>query len=219
MSVTPIGRLKTLRKQMAATHVRFTALGARLTEAAQAIVTSGSVPSEALLHDIQDAAREFETVRAAVLDAAASLEVVLRAGPREIASLSDLAPVMEAVVRATNQAARRRQLDTARATAFAILNRVPAIVHRDQPAFAPLTACQDKARVLQLAIMSSVPIDLDPEVREWARAVIPFASLLALIAGPETTDEAQWAELQETVTATFGRRLANAAARGALTLA
>jgi hypothetical protein len=126
---------------------------------------------------------------------------------------------MDAVVRATNQAARRRQLDAARATAFAILNRVPAIVHRDQPAFAPLKGCQDKARVLQDAIVRTVPVDFEREVRAWARAVIPFAALLALIAGPHTTDEAQWAELQETVAAAFGRRLATAAARGTLTLA
>lgn len=219
MSVTPMGRLKTLRRQMAATNARFAALGARLAEAAEAIVTSGALPSDALLREIQNATHEFHTVRAAVLDAAASLEVVPRARAREIASLSDLAPVMDAVVRATNQAARRRQLDAARATAFAILNRVPAIVHRDQPVYAPLTACQDKARVLQIAIMSATPVDLEPEVRAWARAAIPFAALLALIAGPEATDEAQWAELQETVATAFGRRLATAAARGALTLA
>lgn len=219
MSVTPIGRLKALRKQMAATNARFIALGARLAEAADAIVTTGSLPSDALLREIQGAAQEFETVRAAVLDAAASLELLPRARPREIASLSDLAPVMDAVVRATNQAARRRHVDAARATAFAILNRVPSIVHRDRPAFAPLTACQDKARALQSTLISAVPVDLEPEVRAWARAVIPFASLLALIAGPEAADQAQWAELQETVAAAFGRRLATAAARGALTLA
>jgi hypothetical protein len=219
MSVTPIGRLKTLRRQMAATNARFAALAARLAEAAEAIGATGSLPSEALLRDIRDAAHDFETVRAAVLDAAASLEVLPRARPGDIVSLNDLAPVMDAVVRATNQAARRRQVDAARATAFAILNRVPSIVHHGQRAFAPLTACQDKARVLQLAIMSAVPVDLEPEVRAWARAVIPFAALLALIAGPQATDAAQWCELQETVASAFGRRLAAAAARGALTLA
>jgi hypothetical protein len=218
MSVTPVARLETLRRQVAATHARFAALGARLAQAAEAIVSSGSLPPDALLREVHDAAREFHAVRAAVLDAAASLEMLPRTRPREITSLRDLAPLMDAVVRAADQAARQRRLDAARATAFAVLNRVPAIVHRDQPVFAPLAACQDKARALRAAITSAVPIDLELEARAWARAVTPFAALLALIDGPPAADESRWCELEDTVAAAFGHRLATAAARGALTL-
>lgn len=141
MSVTPVVRLEALRRQIAATQARFATLGARLAQAAQAALKDGSLPRDALLREIQDAAQEFNAVRSAVLDAAASLELLPRARPSEIASLRELAPLMEAVVRATDQAAWRRRLDAARATAFAVLNRVPAIVHREQPAFAPLVAC------------------------------------------------------------------------------
>ena len=219
MSVTPVVQLETLRRQIAATHARFAALGARLAQAAEAILTSGSLPADALLREVQDAAHEFHAVRAAVLDAAASLELLPRVRPRDITSLRDLAPLMDAVVRAADHAARRRQLDAARATAFAVLNRVPAIVHRDEPTFPPLMACQDKARALRAAITDAVPSDLEREARAWACAVTPFAALLALIDGPAATEEARWCELQATVTAAFGRALATAAAHGALTLA
>jgi hypothetical protein len=212
MRSTPVANLDALRRQIAATHARFTAIGVRLARAAQAIATSGILPADALLREVQDAAQEFHAVRAAVLDAAASLEVLPFARPREIASLRDLAPVMDAVVRAAEHATRRRQLDAARASAFGVLNRVPAIVHREQPAFAPLAACQDKASALRAAMVSAVPIDIELEARAWARAVTPFAALLELIEGPG-------AALEETVATAFGHRLATAAARGQLALA
>jgi len=219
MSVTPVGQLDALRRQIAATQARFIALSARLGRAADAILTSGRLPPNALLREVQDAAHEFHAVRAAVLDAAASLELLPRVRPREIASLGDLTPIMEAVARAADHAARQRRLDAARTTAFAVLDRIPAIVHRDQPPFAPLTACQDKARALRSAIAGAVPIDLELQARAWAGAATPFAALLALIDGPPAAEEARWCELQETVAAAFGHQLASAAARGALTLA
>jgi hypothetical protein len=219
MSVTRVGQLEALRRQIAAMQARFVALGARLDQAADEILASGSLPPEALMREVHDAAHEFHAVRAAVLDAAALFELLPRVRPREITSLRDLAPLMDAVARAANHAAHQRQLDVARTTAFAVLNRVPAIVHRDQPAFTPLTSCQDKARVLRIAITGSVPIDVDLEARGWARAVTPFAALLALIDGPPAAEEARWCELQETVAAAFGHRLATAAAAGALALA
>ena len=219
MSVTPVGQLDALRRQIAATQARFIALSARLGRAADAILTSGRLPPNALLREVQDAAHEFHAVRAAVLDAAASLELLPRVRPREIASLGDLAPIMEAVARAADHAARQRRLDAARTTAFAVLNRVAAIVHRDQPPFGPLTACQDKARALGTAITDAVPVDLEVQARAWAHAVMPFAALLVLIDGPPAAEEASWCELQETVAAAFGHQLATAAARGALILA
>ena len=219
MSVTPVGQLEALRRQFAATHARLAALGTRLERAADAIHSSGALPPEGLLREARDAAQEFQAVRAAVLDAAASLELLPRVRPREITSLRDLAPLMDALARAADLAERQRHVDVARGRMFAVLNRVPAIVHRDQPAFAPLTACQDKARALRAAITDAVPIDLEGEARAWARAVTPFAALLVLIDGPGATEEARWCEVQETVAAAFGRALATAAAHGALTLA
>lgn len=217
MSVAPLVQLEALRRQIAATRTRLAALGARLAQAAEGVRRTGSLPPDALLREVQDAAHEFQAVRAAVFDAAASLEVLSPTRPRDITSLAQLTPLMDAVMRAAEQAARRRQLDAARATAFAVLNRVPALVHRHDPAFAPLIACQDKARALRAAITGAAPIDLELETRAWARAVTPFAALLVLVDGPPTTADA--GELEATVAAAFGHRLATAAVRGALTLA
>jgi hypothetical protein len=216
MSVVPAGDLHALRRQIAATHARFAALGTRLARAAEAIATSGALPPDSLMREVQDAAHEFQAVRAAVLDVAAALEVLPPTLPRDVASLRDLAPLMETVVRAAEQAARRRRLDAARASAFSVLNRVPAIAHRDQAAFPPLAACQDEALALRAAIAAADSTDVDAEVRSWGRAVAPFGALLELLEGPDAADDTVWSELEDLVAAAFGHRLASAAARGNL---
>ena len=84
MSVIPAGDLEGLRRQIAATHARFAALGSRLARAAEAITTSGALPPESLLREVQDTAHEFHALRAAVLDMAAALEVLPPALPRDV---------------------------------------------------------------------------------------------------------------------------------------
>jgi hypothetical protein len=218
MSVTPVGDLDALRRQIAATQARFAAIGARLASAAETITTTGTLPPDGLLREVQDAAHEFSAVRGAVLDAAAALEVLLPpVPPREVFSLRDLGPLMDAVERAAREAARRRRLDAARAAAFAVLNRVPAIAHSEDSVFAPLASCQSKARTLRAAIALAEPADVEEEARAWLRAVAPFAALLELLSGP-AADDTRWSELEELVGAVFGRRLATAAVRGKLVI-
>jgi hypothetical protein len=218
MSVTPVGDLGALRRQIEATRARFAALGVRLAGAAEAVTSKGMLPADALLREVQDAAHEFWAVRAAVLDAAAALEVLLPPlPPREVFSLRDLGPIMDAVDRAAGQARRRRRLDAARAAAFAVLNRVPAIVHRDDAGFAPLGDCQSKARTLRGAIALAEPADVEAEGRAWLHAVAPFAALLELVAAP-SDEQPRRADLAELVGSVFGRPLAEAAVRGQLTI-
>jgi hypothetical protein len=219
MSVTPVGDLEALRRQIAATHTRFAALGARLAQAAEAVTTAGAVPPAALLREIHDAAQEFHAVRAAVLDVAASLELVPSTPIRLVTSLHALAPLMDAVVAAAELAARRRRLDAARAEACVVLNRVSAIVHRDDPAFRPLAACHRKAGVLRAALVAADGDDVDAQLRAWARATAPYAALLDLLDGPEGAADAWASELEAAVAAAFGRALAAAAARGTLVIA
>jgi hypothetical protein len=219
MSVAPVRDLDALRRQIAATHERFAAIGTRLARAAEAISTAGALPPDGLLREVQDAAHEFQAVRAAVLDAAAALEVLPAVLPRAITSLRDLAPLLDTVADAAEQAARRRRLDAARAAAFTVLNRVAAIAHREDAHFSPLATCHDKARALRAAIAGADPNDVDLEARVWSRVLAPFGALLELVAGPDAADDAHWSELEEVVGAAFGRRLASAAARGQLLLA
>lgn len=218
MSVTPVGNLAALRRQIAATQARFAALGARLARAAEAVSACGALPPDALLREVQDAAQEFHAVRAAVLDVAAALEVPPATLPRDITSLRDLTPLVDTLADAAAQAARRRRLDAARTAAFAVLNRVPAITHRDVPVFAPLVACQDKGRLLRAAIAAADPGDVDGETQAWSRAIAPFAALLELLEGPDAADDTVWSELEDIVAAAFGSDLAGVAARGKLKL-
>jgi hypothetical protein len=218
VSVTRLGDLDALRRQIAATHARFTAIGTRLAQAAESIALTGALPSVALLRELQDAAHEFQTVYAAVQDAAAALEILLPRRVEPLPSLGDLAELMETVSRAAAQAARRRRLDGSRAAAFSVLNRVTAIVHDEDAAFAPLAACHDEARALRAGIEAADPGDVDEAAEAWARALTPFVALLELLDAPVAADDAQWAELEEMVASAFGSALAVAATRGHLAI-
>jgi hypothetical protein len=215
MSVAPTRDLDALRKQIEATHARFVSVGARLSRAADAATTAGALPPESLLREMQDVAQDFFAVRAAVLDVAASLEVVPATPVRLVTSLRALEPLLEAVVAAAELAGRRRRLDAARAAAFEVLNRIAAMTHAEEPAFRSLKTCQDKARVLAAAMLAAEPGDVDAQIRTWARATAPFAALLEFLDLPEG-DDARRSELEAAIAAGFSRTLATAAALGKL---
>jgi hypothetical protein len=216
VSVAPVGDLDALRRQIEATQARFATIAARLMRAAEAITTAGTLPAEPLWREIQDAAHEFHAVRVALLDTAAALELVPVPLPRDVRSLRDVTALLRAVEEASERARRRRQLDAARAAAFSVLNRIPAIAHRDDAGFAPLAACQDKASALRVAIAAADPTDVEEETETWWGAVAPYAALLELLQGPDGADDTRWSDLEEVVAGAFGRRLASAAARGKL---
>ena len=103
-----------------------------------------------------------------------------------------------------------------RTSALQCLKQVLALKPRDQGEFAPLTACQEKARALAETIARADPNDLPPEARELALGEHPFASLLIVVAGVGDLGDAQWANHHSQISETFGRPMAVAAARGRL---
>jgi hypothetical protein len=213
VSTTTSG-LDDLRERIAALKVRFTEIGGRAARAAAAVTEGGAPPSEQLLTELTAAAQDFHALREDVLESAAGLEVGLPKPADTVVSLRDLVPVVDAVASALVNAERRRRHEAARAAALHVIDRVQAIAHRDDPAFAPLAECQAKARARHDEIAASGGDEAD--IAAWAEQLSPFANLLEMLEGG--VDDARFTELADGVAAAFGRSLATAATRGRLRL-
>lgn len=215
MSPTALPDVASLREQFAITQARFSDLSTRLAGEAEAMRDGGEPPSATLLAELQDAAEVFRRVRDDVLNAAAALDVVLAVAGEEIGSLRELAPVLDALASAAGIAEQRRAREATRQAALDVLERVPAIAHRDEAAFPPLAQCQAHAAAVRDAIAAArAEDDTDPPV--WLPLVQPFTDLLEMVEGASVIDDQRWSELAERVGAAFGRPLAVAATRGRL---
>ena len=175
-----------LRTRIAAVQARFTELGLRAARAAADVAVVGMPPSERLLAQLAATAAEFQALREEVLESVATLANV----------------------------DRHRRHEAGRAAALHVIDRVQAIVHRDDPNFAPLAECQASARAMHEEIASAEATDDD--VIAWAERLRPFAALLEMLEGG--VENARFAELADGVAAAFGPPLASAAMRGRLQL-
>src|SRR5262249_22978556 len=111
---------------------------------------------------------------------------------------------------------RNRRAEAGRAAALHVIDRVQAIEHHDDPAFAPLAGCRAMARALREDIAASAATDSD--VARWAERLRPFADLLDMLEGEGGVDAGPSTQLAENVAAAFGRPLSTAAVRGRLRL-
>ena len=203
-------------KHLATLTERFASLATKLAQAARELQVSGTLPAESLFEELAAAQGEFVDFRSTVLDAAASLSVALPS-MAEVNSLKALEPVVRAVAEAIASEERRAATAEARKRALAVLDRVLAISHADDPGFPTLVQCQAKAKELRQTVM-------DPKAFETGTAPAlettpAFAALLTLIEGREQLDDERFAALEDSVSQSFGRQLAVAATRGKLSIA
>jgi hypothetical protein len=199
-------RLGTLRSD-------FTALGTRAASAAQALAATVPPPAE-LLDELTAAQAAFTGLRAAVVERAGSLGIVLDAAA--LATLGDLEPALVAIAAAEAQRVRLAAWEAARTEALGVLERVATLGHRDDRALPALLECQDHARQVHAALTGPAPEALEQETQRLPETVRPWADLLALVEGWNTLDDERCAALQDTITEAFGRGLALAALRGKL---
>jgi hypothetical protein len=204
-----------LRARITAVQARFTEIGLRAARAAADLAVVGTPPSERLVAELAAAAAEFQALRDEVLESVATLEVVLPKPANTIRSLRDLLAVVD-VLAAThpNVDDRHRRHDAARAAVMHVIDRVQAIVHDDDPSFAPLIECQAWAHAMHDEIVGTEATDAD--VLAWAERLRPFAALLEMLEGG--ADDGSFAKLADGVAAAFGQPLASAAMRGHLQL-
>jgi len=196
-----------LLKKNAALTKRLAALGARGTAAAAALSRPGAPPPDDLVHALGEARREFTALRDEVFTAAAALGLQTPAA-ETINSTRRLDAMLKVLVEGLDNAEKQAQAAAALAKTVAVLDRIAALRHRDDPAFAPLAACQSRAADVRAALASTGKVD--------PVAAAPFASLLTLMDGPQGLDDEQWGVLEDAVATAFGRALAVAASRAKL---
>ena len=205
--------LAELGRRLGALRAEFVALGGRAAGAAGAL-TSTLPPPSVLLEELSAARTSFTELRSAMLEHAGSLALVLDA--EGVASCRDLEPVLAAIQAAEEQQARVMAWEEARESVLVVLDRVMALIHREEKGFAALGQCQERAREMHAELSGPLPEDLEHETKMVPGKVRPFAELVALVDGWNVLDDDRCAYLQDSIAQAFGRPLALAALRGKL---
>lgn len=207
--------VRSLLQRNAALATWLTDVGATGLAAAAALARVGTPPSDDLVRDLAEAARRFAALRDEVLAAAAAIE--LATPPADaLASTRHLEPVLAALVERQEPRDRSGAAARAHAEALTVLDRVAALVHRDDPAFGALAVCHARAAEVRAALAAPGGGDPAGALLAVAEAIAPFMALLALRDGARKLDDDKWATLEDAVAAAFGRSLAVAATRGRL---
>ena len=202
-----------LGRRLSALRADFSALGSRAADAASALAAK-LPPPPALLDELTAAREAFTELRDAVVEHAGSLALVLD-GER-LGTLRDLEPVLAAIGAAEERQARVQAWEEAREGALLLLDRVMALIHREEQSFGALATCQSRARELHGALSRATPDDMEHETVMLSGKLRPFSELLALVEGWSELDDDRCAFLQDAITQSFGRPLALAALRGKL---
>lgn len=207
--------LDILPRQLTALTERFAALGAKLAEAARELQETGAPPADSLVEELAIARGEFTDLRTDILAAAETVDV---AAPENLESLKSLQPILETLAAAVQAQMQRAALEQARVAVLAVLDRVAAVAHSDEPDFSPLVECQAKARGLRDAVVALTDAQ-SPEAMSLTDDIRAFSDFLTMLEGNEGIDDDRFAYLEASVSRTFGRPLAVAITRGRLALA
>ena len=217
MSTVPgltMSSIDDLRSRLGALRARFVKTGTLAARMAAEIAAGGAPPSDEFLAQLTATNADFHALRDEVLEHVAHLEVVLPKPADAVVSLRDLVPVVDAIAETLTSGERNRRAEAGRAAALHVIDRVQAIGHHDDPAFAPLADCQAMARTLHEEIAGSAATDSN--VVGWAARLKPFADLLDMLEEEGVVDDERFTQLADNVAAAFGRPLATAALRGRL---
>jgi hypothetical protein len=204
--------LEDLGRELGALTQRFVDLGAKLGEAARALEEAGAPPSDALVEALGSARAQFIQLRTDVIAAADAASAPPSTVPE---SLTELEPVLAAVAEALRAQARQAALQRTRDAALGTLDRVLEIVHRDDPTFAALVGCHDKARQLRASVLA-LNDPASPDVARLTAGLQIFADLLTMVDSRDALDDERYGQLEESVSRAFGRPLSVAVSRGRL---
>jgi hypothetical protein len=205
-----------LTKRLAALSERVTSLAGTLAQTTQQLQSSGALPAESLIDEMTKLRTDFVDVRQRVLEAARSLSINAP-GMSEIDSLKSLEPVVETVIQALAAQEKKAAMAEARTRVLAVLDRVLTVSHVDGPNFPALAQCLTKAKEIRAAAMDPKAFDSE-QAPAFLESTPSFAALLSIIEGRDALDDEKFAALDETVTQSFGRTMAVAAARGKLVI-
>lgn len=190
----------------------FARLSMGVTQAAKELHDPGAPPSAIFVEALITARKQFADFSGKVYSLAQTMAVSPLPAADTLVSLYELRTLLDMIAEAEGKAIA----EDLRARGLAVLDRVLALIHRDQIEFAPLLECQTKARTLHLAVAEAGWRELPPDAETLAEGKHLFSDLLMLVERQDDLDDEMWGLLQDTVTQAFGRPLAVAASRGKL---
>jgi hypothetical protein len=202
-----------LQQRLATLRLDFAALGGRAAGAARSL-TATEPPTTAILDELNAARSAFTTLRAAVLERAGALSVVIDGDG--LGCLRDLEPALAAIAAAEAQRARLAAWEDARRDALGILAGVLALIHREDRSLPALEDAQRRARELHAELSGPPPTALEDETALLPAKTRPYADLQVLVEGWNSLDDDRCAALQDAISEAFGRPLSLAALRGKL---
>jgi tetratricopeptide (TPR) repeat protein len=204
-----------LRRQLDALSGEFASLGEQLARAAEGLQRRRVPAPDVLADNLRAVGPRFAALREAMARSAEALDIPgsrVRAIADRDGLAAMLAELAEAEERATGLAETRRR-------ALAVLDRVPALKHTDQPDFPPLEECQARARERRAEIAAARPLALPDDAAGLASGAHPLATLVALVTENDRLSDDRWTEMLDTLRAEFGKPLAVAVARSRIVLA
>ena len=201
-----------LDRQLAGLTGRFADLGAKLSEAARELQDGGAPPAESLLAQLSQLRTESLQLCG---DVAAAAQAVGIATPPSVDTVNSLEPLLRGIATALEAKRRHAALEQARKGVIEVLDVVLGVRHLDEEQFAPLVECQMQARDLHAAVLALNESNLH-RAQELTGRVRAFSDFLTMLDGSQGLDDERFARLEASVSTTFGRPLAVAAARGRL---
>ena len=192
----------------------FTQLGARLSQSASALQTSGMLPAKALIDELAASRISFAELCTRGVALAEALAFSPPPKPETIVSLGDLKLLLQTLAQAEEKRNAAKEISR---RALATLDRLYALKHREREVFAPLAECQMRATVLRNTIAETPWPNLHPSAEELGRDDNPFVVLLTLVEHGESLEDELCMKLHDIIERTFSRPLAIAAVRGKLT--
>src|SRR5687767_7393404 len=201
-----------LDRQLAGLTGRFADLGAKLSEAARELQDGGAPPAESLVAQLSQLRGEALQLCG---DVAAAAQAVGIATPPSVDTVNSLEPLLRAIAAALDTKRRNAALEQARRGVIEVLDVVLGVRHLDEEQFPPLVECQMQARDLHAAVLALNESNLH-QAQELTTRVRAFSDFLTMLEGSERLDDERFTRLEASVSTTFGRPLAIAAARGRL---
>ncbi len=201
-----------LDRQLAGLTGRFADLGAKLSEAARELQDGGAPPPDSLVEQLGQLRAQSVQLRGEVVTAAQALGI---AAPADLESVTGLEPVLRAIAGAIEVQRHHAALEQARKAVIEVLDIVLGVRHLDEEQFPPLVECQMQARDLHATVMALNETNLH-QAQELTGRVRAFSDFLTMLEGSDRVDDERFAALEASVSTTFSRPLAVAAARGRL---
>jgi tetratricopeptide (TPR) repeat protein len=206
------GTARDLGDELTALGIAFAEASEGLLQEASRLQDPGLPPDLLVLAAASACHRKFMALRSRVHRLAEHLGV--RTPPVEhLASLHDLAALLEAVGREEAVCAEREQV---RRRALDLLDHVLGLTSPTEDLGPALVESHAQARVLRDAVTAARASELPADADRLVAGAHPLAALAALADDREDLTEEAWADRFEGVSIAFGRPLAVAAARGRL---